>query len=99
MQGKSNQQNWGLILAVVTLTILPLVFVKGEYGGSDGEAEVAISEIQPDYEPWVNSWFEPPSSEIESLLFGLQAALGAGTVGYVIGRYQGRREDSKRRDP
>ena len=51
----------------------------------DGEAEAAISEINPDYKPWFSSFFEPASGEIESLLFASQAALGAGIVGYYIG--------------
>jgi cobalt/nickel transport protein len=32
--------------------------------------------------------WKPPSDEVESLLFSLQAALGAGFLGYVIGRRQ-----------
>jgi cobalt/nickel transport protein len=33
--------------------------------------------------------WKPPSPEIESLLFALQAALGAGVIGYVVGRIHG----------
>lgn len=87
-----SQGNWWLILAVVVLAIAPLLFVKGEYGGADGEAEVAVTEIQPDYEPWFESPIELPSGEIESLLFVTQAAVGAGIIGYVIGLYKGRHE-------
>lgn len=86
-----NQQNWLLALAVLFLTISPLIFVRGKFSGSDGQAKTAITQIQPDYQPWVQPIFQPASSEIESLLFASQAALGAGTIGYVIGRYQGRR--------
>ncbi len=86
----ANQGNWWIILTVIALAILPLIFVKGEYGGADGEAEAAITEIKPDYQPWFGSIFEPPSGEIESLLFSSQAALGAGVIGYVIGLYKGR---------
>ena len=49
-------------------------------------AETAITEINPDYKPWCSSLSEPASSEIESLLFALQAAIGAGVVGFVLGR-------------
>ncbi len=39
-----------------------------------------------DYEPWFSNIWEPPSGEIESMLFALQAALGAGFIGYFFGR-------------
>jgi cobalt/nickel transport protein len=90
-----RQGNWWIVLAVIALAVLPLMFVQGEYGGADGEAEEAISEIQPEYEPWFGSVFEPQSGEIESLLFVSQAALGAGILGYVIGLYKGRQQGAK----
>ncbi|MGL5062780.1 MAG: energy-coupling factor ABC transporter substrate-binding protein [Microcoleus sp.] len=89
------RQNWLLVIAVIFLAIIPLVFVRGEYGGSDGEAQEAITEIKPDYQPWLNHFFEPASGEIESLLFASQAALGAGVIGYVIGLYKGRSQQQK----
>ncbi|MDY7022863.1 MAG: energy-coupling factor ABC transporter substrate-binding protein [Cyanobacteriota bacterium] len=88
----SKFQNSLLLFAVLILTILPLIFVRGEYGGADGEAEEAITEIQPNYQPWFNPIIELPSGEIESLLFVSQAAIGAGIIGYVIGLYKGRRQ-------
>lgn len=87
---KSKQGNWWLLLGVFLLTILPLVFVRGEYGGADGEAEAAIGEINPEYQPWFEPIIALPSGEIESLLFVSQAAMGAGILGYVIGWYKGR---------
>lgn len=86
----SHQQNWLLAIAVIALTAFPLVFVRGEYSGADGQAQDAITEIQPSYQPWASHLFEPASGEIEGLLFALQAALGAGVIGYVIGLYRGR---------
>lgn len=81
------KKNLLLILAVVVILTVPLVFVKNaEFAGSDGLAEEQITKINPDYEPWFNSLFEPASGEIESLLFALQAALGAGVVGFVLGK-------------
>lgn len=75
-----------LLLLAVGLIILPLVLnPSAEYGGADGEAEELITEIAPNYEPWFTSFYEPPSGEIESLLFSTQAALGAGLIGYYIG--------------
>ena len=78
---KSNELNWLLLLLAVALIILPLVFnPSAEYGGADGEAEEAITEIAPNYEPWFSSFYEPPSGEIESLLFSTQAALGLSLI-------------------
>ncbi|MCU0543357.1 MAG: energy-coupling factor ABC transporter substrate-binding protein [Oscillatoriaceae cyanobacterium Prado104] len=94
-QQATSQQNWMLIIAVIFLAVIPLVFVRGEYGGSDGQAEQAITEIKPDYQPWFSHFFEPASGEIESLLFASQAALGAGIIGYVIGLYKGRSQRQK----
>ena len=75
-----------LLLVGVVLIITPLLLNPGaEYGGADGQAQDLISEINPGYEPWFSSLYEPPSGEIESLLFSTQAALGAGIIGYYLG--------------
>lgn len=97
-QQATSQQNWLLVIAVVALAIMPLVFVRGEYGGADGEAQKAITQIQPGYKPWFNHLFEPASGEVASLLFATQAALGAGVVGYAIGLYKGRSQRQKSDD-
>lgn len=92
-----KRQNLLLLAAVILLTALPLLLIKptsaGEelFTGADGQAETVISEIEPGYKPWFAPLWEPPSNEIESLLFGLQAALGAGVIGYCLGLYRGRK--------
>ncbi|MGE7767391.1 energy-coupling factor ABC transporter substrate-binding protein [Peribacillus sp. NPDC096540] len=74
------------LFLVVILAIIPLITQQGtEFGGADGAAEEAITKIQPEYEPWFNSIWEPPGAETESLLFALQAAIGAGFIGYFFG--------------
>ena len=94
-------QNFLLIAAVVALTVFPLVNIDapapgpdGEqaeiFVGTDGQAKEIIQELAPDYRPWFSSILEPPSGEIESLLFALQAALGAGIIGYYLGYCRGR---------
>lgn len=83
-----------LLLLVVLLAIVPLMIVNdSEFGGADGEAEEMIGEINPDYEPWFESFWEPPGGETESLLFALQAALGAGFLGYYIGLRRGKAKE------
>jgi len=86
------------VAGVLALTIFPLLFVRGEYAGSDGQGQEAIETLQPNYEAWFEPLVELPSSEIESLLFSSQAALGAGVIGYVIGLYRGRSEGRNQTD-
>jgi len=95
-QSNKGWSNWLLVLAVITLAVAPLIFVRGaEFSGSDDQAEKAITEVKPGYQPWFKPLFEPPSGEIESLLFSSQAALGAGVVGYAIGLYRGRSQHQR----
>jgi cobalt/nickel transport protein len=93
------RQNVILLAVAALLALLPLFMTfEGDdiFGGADGEARAAITEIRPDYEPWFDAPWEPPSGEVESLLFMLQAALGAGLLGYYIGL---RRGEARRREP
>ncbi|NEW04457.1 energy-coupling factor ABC transporter substrate-binding protein [Paenibacillus sp. SYP-B3998] len=91
---KARTKNIGMLIAVVLLAVLPLVFVKGEFGGADDAAEQLIQSLHPSYEPWFSSLFELPS-ETESMLFALQAALGAGFIGFAIGLFKGKASKSK----
>ena len=84
-----------IILAAICiiLFIAPLVMYsglgedEGYFGGSDDAASEQIEAT--DYEPWFSSIWEPPSGEIESLLFALQAAIGAIIIGYFFGYWRG----------
>jgi cobalt/nickel transport protein len=73
-----------------------LAHPNAEFGGADGEAENVITAISPDYQPWNPGipTFEPPSGEIESLLFALQAAIGSLIIGYFFGYYRGKNQSS-----
>ena len=87
LKGKKNIL---LVVIVILLSIVPLMIVKdAEFGGADGEAEGVIMEIGNQYEPWFAPMIEPASGEIESLLFALQAALGAGVLAYGFGYLKG----------
>lgn len=104
---QKRTQNILLILGVVVLGLLPLWIVErptagpdGEavaiFGGADDQAKNLIGEINPDYQPWFQSIIEPASAEIASMLFALQAAIGAGFIGYYIG--VGRTREKMRRE-
>ena len=86
---------WLLAVLVIVLAIIPLfLHPESEFGGADGLAEETIAEIAPDAEPWVSPIWEPPGGETESLLFGIQAALGAGIIGYIFGLKRGEKQGS-----
>jgi ABC-type cobalt transport system, periplasmic component len=81
------KKNLILITAVVLLLAAPPLLIKNaEFTGSDNLAKEQIAKITPEYKPWFDSLLVPKSGEIESLLFALQAAIGAGVVGFVLGR-------------
>lgn len=89
--------NWLLIGLVILLVALPLLVVRNsEFGGSDNAAERAITTINPNYQPWFKPLWEPPGAEIESLLFALQAAIGASVIGYFFGLKRGQRQAENR---
>ena len=83
------------ILAVILVPIIavPLLFMGGHEFGSDDQASDAISELDESYEPWFEPFWEPPSGEIESLFFCLQAGVGAGIVGFVLGRVTAKKKN------
>lgn len=95
---KTSRINLVLLLIVVGIILVPLIFMgDSEFAGADGEAEGVIGEIAPDYVPWAEPLWEPPSGEIESLLFSTQVAIGAGAVGYVIGMLRERKKIASNR--
>ncbi|TZE81815.1 energy-coupling factor ABC transporter substrate-binding protein [Calorimonas adulescens] len=85
-------KNLILGLLVILLVVFPLVTIKNaEFVGADDKAAEAIAQVDKNYKPWFKPIWEPPSGEIESLLFALQAAIGAGFLGYYIGVAKGRK--------
>jgi cobalt/nickel transport protein len=100
-----RHQNLIMLIAVVLLAVFPLWLVQKPapdadgkqieiFAGADDKARDLIGDIDPDYKQWFEPLIEPASGEIASLLFALQAALGAGFIGYYlgVGREKMRRE-------
>lgn len=88
--------NLVLIGIVIILAILPMALLTdAEFGGADGQAEEVITEINSEYTPWFEQIWAPPSGEIESMLFALQAAIGSGVLFFGLGYMKGR---SKKRE-
>ncbi len=93
-------RSWMAWALIVLLTVLPLWLAGGAaFGGADDLARQAVGTIAPGYEPWFSPVFEPASGEIASLLFALQAALGAGVIGYWLGLSTGRERARDAREP
>jgi len=71
-----------------------------EFAGSDNVGSGLIAELSgkdaESFSPLIPQW-EPPSGEIESCLFALQAAFGGiligGVFGYWLGQARGRKTD------
>lgn len=86
-RGRLWLKNLGLVFGVILIVTIPLALLGNtEFGGTDNAGSGLIEEINGGYTPWFESFWEPPSGEIESLLFCVQAAIGAGICGFVLGR-------------
>jgi cobalt/nickel transport protein len=87
-----SRQNIILLAAAALIAAVPLFMTvdsKDAFSGADAKAGALVQELRPDYTPWAEALWTPPSREIESLLFMLQAALGAGCLGYYLGLRRG----------
>ena len=84
------------IIAIVVFSVLFLYSGSNRYGekfvGTDTAGSYAIAELSgtplENFQPLIPQW-EPPSGEIESCLFALQAAVGGILVGGVFGFWMG----------
>ena len=84
-----------IVAAIILVFVAQFLYISSstdaEFGGADGQAEGVIEELTGGtFEPIADPIWEPPSGEIESLLFSLQAAIGALIIGYFFGYYRGK---------
>jgi len=79
-----------LVISFTTLLALTIVLPEAEWGGAADQGMRLIEESL-NYKPWIEPIWEPPSGEIESLLFALQAAIGSLIIGYYFGLLKGRK--------
>ena len=89
----NTKRNIILLVLVVAICIAPMIMYsglgedEGYFSGTDDVASGVVEESG--YEPNPFILWEPPSPEIESLLFAVQAAIGGIILGYFIGFWQG----------
>ena len=90
------------LLAVIAVLVFCALFLytssimgEAEFAGSDTVGSSQIAELTgkaaEEFHPIIGQW-EPPSGEIESCLFALQAAIGGVMVGWVFGYWQGQKK-------
>ena len=90
-----NQKIYIISFAIIAVIVIgTLAFVSGEFGGSDDAGGEAAE--KHGYEPWTDNWmadlgFELPP-ETESMLFAVQAAIGAIIIGFFIGMNYAKRK-------
>ena len=99
---RKHASTLAIILAIVALFAVAMVLGTrqstgdGEtFIGTDSAATTHIEENHPGYTQWFQPIFEPSSGEVESGLFALQAALGAGALGFVLGTMRERRRQRR----
>ena len=96
--------NVGLLAAAAAIFVVCLTFgapsheTEESFAGTDSTAMTSIEESHPSYRPWFTAVFSPPSAEVESGLFAMQAALGAGAFGYALGALRRRRGSDQSAD-
>src|SRR4030042_6466408 len=90
------------ILAIIAIASFSVIFLYtsstmggAEVAGSDNVGSGLIAELSgiplENFQPLIPQW-EPPSGEIESALFALQAAFGGILVGGVFGYWIGQKK-------
>lgn len=85
--------------AAIAIVFLSLFIQRGAaFEGTDALALGVVADIDPNYTPWVQPFFVPPSSEIESLAFSLQATIGGGLLGCAAGYWAARRRENAKSD-
>lgn len=84
-----------MLVAVAILFAIPFL-LGGTFEGADVSGGAALEEMG--VTPWFNPIWEPPSGEVETGFFAIQAAIGAIIVGYILGYYAGINKGKKRKE-
>lgn len=85
-----------LLVILIAIVVVPLFMygLEAEFAGTDGAGPEMIE--AGGYTPWWDGLgIFPQSAELQSGLFALQAALGAGVLGYALGVLRERRRNQR----
>lgn len=82
----NQKKSSNIVLWILLVVVLVVSLVVGTKNGALEGADSLASEAVTNYEPWFEPFWEPPSGEIESGIFALQAAIGGIVIGYYIGK-------------
>ncbi len=93
MKKHKNTLYFLVIIAIVTIPLF--IFKNADFTGSDDKAVGMIQAIDKNYQPWFNGFTLFRSAEIISTFFAIQAAIGAGVLGYYIGYSRGEKKNNK----
>jgi cobalt/nickel transport protein len=88
-----KHSTWYIIGFAVVIGICASAFIiapSGTFGGSDDQGPEKILQIDPNYVVWFHSLWTPPP-ETESLLFAVQAAIGASIIFWFVGNEHGKK--------
>jgi cobalt/nickel transport protein len=99
MMGFKYRLEFLAVFAVLSFCALFLytssIMNEAEFAGSDTVGSSLIAELtgkaEEEFRPIIGQWV-PPSGEIESALFALQAAIGGIMVGWVFGYWKGQKK-------
>ncbi len=87
-----------LVLLVAAVAVIPWFLSDFDIPGSDDAAGKAVAAIDPDYKPWAKNIIEFSGKNTETLLFCLQAGIGAGILGTGFGYLILRKKNRKGSD-
>ena len=98
----NTKRNIILLVLAVAICVAPMIMYSGlgeDEGFFSGTDDVASGIVEKTgYEPKPIILWEPPSGEIESLLFAVQAVIGGIILGYFVGYWQGQASRKKKEE-
>ena len=84
-----------LVVGVIAITALPFFLNSLDFTGADDAAGQTVAAVAPGYKPWAKPVIEFSGENTESLLFCLQAGIGAGVLGLGFGYLILRKKNQK----
>ena len=87
-----------MVLIIIGLVAFPLLFESKAVSAPSSDDQGPAWILSTGYIPWVHPLWEPPNSDMEAGLFALEAALGAGVMGYIFGMWHAQARMRKKKE-